>query len=68
MPIPSAFHVLALGALVGRSVEMTAMPELVAAMRSLGAWRPRFIAIAAVNNLESMGLHAPIAPGHKLEL
>src|SRR5579862_102004 len=58
----------AIGAVVARRVQMTAMPELVAAMHSLVGLAAVFIAIAAVNNPESMGLHAPITPGHKIEL
>src|SRR5664279_2811905 len=58
----------ALGALVARRVQMTQMPELVAAMHSLVGLAAVFIAVAAVNNPEAMGLHAPISAGHKLEL
>src|SRR5437016_12215050 len=56
------------GAIVARRVQMTQMPELVAAMHSLVGLAAVFIAIAAVNNPEAMGLDAPITPGHKLEL
>jgi NAD(P) transhydrogenase subunit beta len=56
------------GALVARKVEMTQMPELVAAMHSLVGLAAVFIAIAAVNNPASMGLDVPITAGHKAEL
>src|SRR6195952_54038 len=58
----------AIGAVVARRVQMTAMPELVAAMHSLVGLAAVFIAVAAVNNPQSMGLDAPITPGHKIEL
>ncbi len=58
----------AIGAIVARRVEMTQMPELVAAMHSLVGLAAVFIAIAAVNNPEAMGLHSPITGLHKAEL
>jgi len=57
-----------LGALVARRVEMTQMPELVAAMHSLVGLAAVFIAIAAVNNPAAMSLDVPITFGHKMEL
>ena len=57
-----------LGAIVARRVQMTQMPELVAAMHSLVGLAAVFIAIAAVNNPEAMGLDVPITFGHKVEL
>src|SRR5205823_1181073 len=58
----------AVGAVVARRVQMTQMPELVAAMHSLVGLAAVFIAIAAVNNPAAMGLDVPITFGHKLEL
>jgi proton-translocating NAD(P)+ transhydrogenase subunit beta len=58
----------AVGALVARRVQMTQMPELVAAMHSLVGLAAVFIAVAAVNNPQAMGLHVPLSGGHKLEL
>jgi NAD(P) transhydrogenase subunit beta len=57
-----------IGAIVARRVQMTQMPELVAAMHSLVGLAAVFIAIAAVNNPAAMGLDVPITAGHKLEL
>src|SRR5262249_45893421 len=57
-----------IGAIVARRVQMTQMPELVAAMPSLVGLAAVFIAVAAVNNPAAMGLDVPITPGHKLEL
>ena len=57
-----------IGAIVARRVQMTQMPELVAAMHSLVGLAAVFIAIAAVNNPEAMGLDVPITFGHKVEL
>ncbi|HEX7270621.1 MAG TPA: NAD(P)(+) transhydrogenase (Re/Si-specific) subunit beta [Casimicrobiaceae bacterium] len=57
-----------IGAIVARRVQMTQMPELVAAMHSLVGLAAVFIAIAAINNPEAMGLHSPITGLHKLEL
>jgi NAD(P) transhydrogenase subunit beta len=58
----------ALGAIVARRVQMTQMPELVAAMHSLVGLAAVLIAIAAVNKPQAMGLDFPITFGHKLEL
>jgi NAD(P) transhydrogenase subunit beta len=57
-----------IGAIVARRVQMTQMPELVAAMHSLVGLAAVFIAVAAVNNPEAMGLDVPITFGHKVEL
>jgi proton-translocating NAD(P)+ transhydrogenase subunit beta len=58
----------AIGAFVARRVQMTQMPELVAAMHSLVGLAAVFIAVTAVNNPEAMGLHSPITGLHKAEL
>jgi H+-translocating NAD(P) transhydrogenase subunit beta len=58
----------AIGAFVARRVEMTQMPELVAAMHSLVGMAAVLIAIAVVNNPVSFGLPDPIPLGNKLEL
>ena len=58
----------AIGAVVARRVQMTAMPELVAFMHSLVGLAAVFIAIAAVNNPVSFGLPAILPMGSKLEL
>src|ERR1700726_1319035 len=57
-----------IGAIVARRVQMTQMPELVAAMHSLVGLAAVFIAVAAVNNPAAMGLDVPITVGHKVEL
>ncbi|MCD6044078.1 MAG: synthetase, partial [Burkholderiales bacterium] len=61
-----------LGAIVARRVEMTQMPELVAAMHSLVGMAAVLIAIAAVNNPASFGIvrsaGEPMPMGNKLEL
>jgi NAD(P) transhydrogenase subunit beta len=57
-----------IGAIVARRVQMTQMPELVAAMHSLVGLAAVFIATAAVNNPEAMGLHSPLTGLHKSEL
>jgi len=62
----------AIGAFVSRKVEMTQMPELVAAMHSLVGMAAVLIAIAAVNNPASFGIVGsrgePMPAGNKLEL
>ena len=58
----------AIGAIVARRVQMTAMPELVAFMHSLVGLAAVFIAIAAVNNPASFGLPETLPMGSKLEL
>ncbi|HZM34253.1 MAG TPA: NAD(P)(+) transhydrogenase (Re/Si-specific) subunit beta, partial [Burkholderiales bacterium] len=57
-----------LGALVARRVQMTQMPELVAAMHSLVGMAAVLIAIAAVNNPGAFGVPDPLPSGNKLEL
>src|SRR5256886_11943834 len=57
-----------IGAIVARRVQMTQMPQLIAAMHSLVGLAAVFIAIAAVNNPAAMGLDVPITLGHKIEL
>ena len=57
-----------IGAFVARRVEMTQMPELVAAMHSLVGMAAVLIAIAAVNNPAAFGVANPLPMGNKLEL
>ena len=61
-----------LGALVARRVQMTQMPELVAAMHSLVGMAAVLIAIAAVNNPAAFGIVRnigdPMPIGNRLEL
>jgi proton-translocating NAD(P)+ transhydrogenase subunit beta len=57
-----------IGAVVARKVEMTQMPELVAAMHSLVGMAAVLIAIAAVNNPVAFGIHEPMPAGNRLEL
>jgi proton-translocating NAD(P)+ transhydrogenase subunit beta len=57
-----------IGAVVARKVEMTQMPELVAAMHSLVGMAAVLIAIAAVNNPAAFGIHEPMPAGNRLEL
>jgi NAD(P) transhydrogenase subunit beta len=57
-----------IGALVARRVQMTQMPELVAAMHSLVGMAAVLIAFAAVNNPAAFGVPAPLPTGNKLEL
>jgi NAD(P) transhydrogenase subunit beta len=56
------------GAVIARRVQMTQMPELVAAFHSLVGMAAVLIAIAAVNNPPAFGLPAVIPTGNKLEL
>jgi NAD(P) transhydrogenase subunit beta len=56
------------GAIVARRVQMTQMPELVAAMHSLVGMAAVLIAIAAVNNPAAFGVPDPLPRGNKLEL
>lgn len=58
----------AIGTVVAKRVQMTAMPELVAFMHSLVGLAAVFIAIAAVNNPVSFGLPAMLPMSSKLEL
>ncbi len=57
-----------IGALVAKRVEMTQMPELVAAMHSLVGMAAVLIAFAAVNNPTAFGVPDPLPSGNKLEL
>ena len=56
------------GVLAARRVQMTQMPELVAAMHSLVGMSAVLIAIAAVNNPAAFGVPDPLPKGNKLEL
>src|SRR5690606_9089007 len=58
----------AIGAIVAKKVEMTQMPELVAAMHSLVGLAAVFIAISVINNPTAFNLPAVIPAGNKLEL
>ena len=58
----------ALGAFVARRVQMTQMPELVAAMHSLVGMAAVLIAVAAVNNPAAFGVPDPMPTGNRLEL
>ncbi|WP_423196050.1 MULTISPECIES: NAD(P)(+) transhydrogenase (Re/Si-specific) subunit beta [unclassified Cupriavidus] len=61
-----------IGAYVARKVEMTKMPELVAAMHSLIGLAAVFIAVAAVAEPDAFGISAPgshlIPTGNRVEL
>jgi NAD(P) transhydrogenase subunit beta len=57
-----------IGALVARRVQMTQMPELVAAMHSLVGMAAVLIAIAVVNNPAAFGIADPMPRGNRLEL
>jgi len=56
------------GAVIARRVQMTQMPELVAAFHSLVGMAAVLIAIAAVNNPAAFGLPVPLPTGNMLEL
>ncbi|HMH19848.1 MAG TPA: NAD(P)(+) transhydrogenase (Re/Si-specific) subunit beta [Burkholderiales bacterium] len=56
------------GAFVARRVQMTQMPELVAAMHSLVGMAAVLIAVAVVNNPGAFGEHDPLPRGNRLEL
>jgi NAD(P) transhydrogenase subunit beta len=58
----------AIGAVVARKVEMTQMPELVAAMHSLVGLAAVLIAVAVVNNPAAFGVPVPMPAGNRLEL
>jgi len=56
------------GAIVARRVQMTQMPELVAAMHSLVGMAAVLIAVAAVDHPSAFGVPDPLPRGNKLEL
>ncbi len=56
------------GVVVARRVEMTQMPELVAAMHSLVGLAAVLVAIAVVNNPAAFDVPNPIPAGNRLEL
>ena len=56
------------GWLVAKRVQMTQMPELVAAMHSLVGLAAVLIAIAVVNNPAAFGIQYPIPAGNRVEL
>jgi len=58
----------AIGAFVARRVEMTQMPELVAAMHSLVGLAAVLIAIAVVNNPAAFNIPVPMPGGNRIEL
>jgi NAD(P) transhydrogenase subunit beta len=57
-----------IGAVVAKRVEMTQMPELVAAMHSLVGLAAVLIAYAVVSDPTAFGMATPIPRGNKLEL
>src|SRR4051812_4296885 len=57
-----------IGAVAARRVEMTQMPELVAAMHSLVGLAAVLIAYAVVDNPAAFGEHDPLPAGNRLEL
>ncbi len=57
-----------IGTIVSRRVQMTQMPELVAAMHSLVGMAAVLIAVAVVNNPAAFGEHDPLPLGNRLEL
>jgi NAD(P) transhydrogenase subunit beta len=57
-----------IGATVARRVEMTQMPELVAAMHSLVGMAAVLIAISVVHNPGAFGIPMPMPRGNRLEL
>jgi NAD(P) transhydrogenase subunit beta len=58
----------AIGAYISRRVQMTQMPELVAAMHSMVGMAAVLIAFAVVNNPAAFGEHDPLPAGNRLEL
>src|SRR6187431_1684999 len=66
-----ALSALAVGGIIGyivaKRVEMTQMPELVAAMHSLVGMAAVLIAVAVVNNPGAFGIHEPLPAGNRLE-
>jgi NAD(P) transhydrogenase subunit beta len=57
-----------IGAVIARRVQMTQMPELVAAFHSLVGMAAVLIAIAAIHNPQAFRLPVPIPTGNKVEL
>ncbi|TMH53695.1 MAG: NAD(P)(+) transhydrogenase (Re/Si-specific) subunit beta [Betaproteobacteria bacterium] len=57
-----------IGAFVARRVQMTQMPQLVAAMHSLVGMAAVLIAVAVVNNPAAFGEHDPLPRGNRFEL
>ncbi len=57
-----------IGYLVATRIEMTQMPELVAAMHSLVGMAAVLIAIAVVNNPQAFNVDSPIPAGNRVEL
>jgi NAD(P) transhydrogenase subunit beta len=58
----------AIGSVVARRVQMTQMPELVAAMHSLVGMAAVLIAVAVVNNPPAFNIPDPMPRGNRLEL
>jgi NAD(P) transhydrogenase subunit beta len=58
----------AVGWMLARRVEMTQMPELVAAMHSLVGLAAVLIAAAVINSPASFGITAPVPAGNRIEL
>ncbi|HWN30056.1 MAG TPA: NAD(P)(+) transhydrogenase (Re/Si-specific) subunit beta [Burkholderiales bacterium] len=56
------------GAIVARRVQMTQMPQLIAAMHSLVGLAAVLIAIAAVNNPAAFNIPVPLPRGNRMEL
>jgi NAD(P) transhydrogenase subunit beta len=57
-----------IGAFVAKRVQMTQMPQLVAAMHSLVGVAAVLIAVAVVNNPGAFGEHDPLPRGNRFEL